>query len=334
MATQPLNIDVLASPDDHAPLGVAPDGAALVTGKGEAYPIRDGILYLLPRDVQRAELKEREREGWKKVFEANQWRVDGPAILELPDAGTDQYWKKCAAAFRFAEAIVGVAPGKCGLDLACGVGWATARFARRGARMIAADFNDTVHNGLGAAIQTRALGVAFDAVCCDGERLPIADASLDFAFICSALHHFTDPGKTLAEIHRVLKPGGVLIDICESFRTGFSDAQREEEHEQLVEFRGAGINEQSLTQAEYAALFAGAGFRLTTLLPDWDAVVEGAPPEAYMGRGLRDAARTHRRAIMRLLLGPLAFGPVVALLRWRRLKFTVCDRIFVARKRG
>jgi ubiquinone/menaquinone biosynthesis C-methylase UbiE len=38
----------------------------------------------------------------------------------------------------------------------------------------------------------------------------LSDRAFDTAFL-SLVIHFTDPAKTLAEMHRILKPGGALI---------------------------------------------------------------------------------------------------------------------------
>jgi predicted methyltransferase len=38
-------------------------------------------------------------------------------------------------------------------------------------------------------------------------------ASLDLAFVCDTYHHFAYPEKSLASIHRALKPQGALIVI-------------------------------------------------------------------------------------------------------------------------
>lgn len=42
----------------------------------------------------------------------------------------------------------------------------------------------------------------------DGQRLPFADASFDFVAAFHSLEHVDDPGKVLAEVRRVLSPGG------------------------------------------------------------------------------------------------------------------------------
>jgi len=42
-------------------------------------------------------------------------------------------------------------------------------------------------------------------------RLPLASASADFVFSIAALEHVPHPEKVLAEIHRILKPGGMAL---------------------------------------------------------------------------------------------------------------------------
>ena len=45
----------------------------------------------------------------------------------------------------------------------------------------------------------------------DAENLDFPDKHFDAVFSLYALHHFPDPGKALAEIFRVLKPGGSVV---------------------------------------------------------------------------------------------------------------------------
>lgn len=51
-------------------------------------------------------------------------------------------------------------------------------------------------------------------VVCTPTSAELPPASVDLAFICDVYHHFEFPVKTMASIHRALKPGGrlVLID--------------------------------------------------------------------------------------------------------------------------
>lgn len=47
-------------------------------------------------------------------------------------------------------------------------------------------------------------------LCCDANRLPLRTASLPFVFCYQTLHHFPDPAPIVAELRRVLVPGGWL----------------------------------------------------------------------------------------------------------------------------
>jgi len=44
----------------------------------------------------------------------------------------------------------------------------------------------------------------------DAHRIPLADASVDGVIIQAVLEHVLDPWRVVAEIHRVLRPGGVV----------------------------------------------------------------------------------------------------------------------------
>lgn len=48
-------------------------------------------------------------------------------------------------------------------------------------------------------------------VVCGPDSVNLPDDSIDLAFVCDAYHHFEFPQRTLASIHRALKPNGVLI---------------------------------------------------------------------------------------------------------------------------
>jgi SAM-dependent methyltransferase len=48
------------------------------------------------------------------------------------------------------------------------------------------------------------------AVACDAHQLPFADGVFDGAIVQAVLEHVVSPHQVVAEIHRVLKPGGVV----------------------------------------------------------------------------------------------------------------------------
>ena len=93
-------------------------------------------------------------------------------------------------------------------DLGCGTGQASAALAPFVAQVIAVD-------GSAAMLQAakRRLN-GFDNIDLrrgDLEALPIDDARLDAATLMLVLHHLPEPERVLAEVARVLKPGGRLL---------------------------------------------------------------------------------------------------------------------------
>lgn len=45
----------------------------------------------------------------------------------------------------------------------------------------------------------------------DAQALPFADSSIDHALLLDVIEHIPDPDRSLAELNRVLKPGGSLV---------------------------------------------------------------------------------------------------------------------------
>lgn len=97
---------------------------------------------------------------------------------------------------------VGVRPGLCLLDVACGPGYVAGVAAARGARVIGLDFSPLMV----AESRRRYPDIAF----CEGdaEALPFDDARFDAAVMNFGLLHLARPEVAIAEAHRVLAAGG------------------------------------------------------------------------------------------------------------------------------
>ena len=57
------------------------------------------------------------------------------------------------------------------------------------------------------------------------EQLPLISEAFDLVFCTCVLEYTTDPRAALAEIHRVLKPGGVLLLSVSGFSPRFDEAE-------------------------------------------------------------------------------------------------------------
>lgn len=97
---------------------------------------------------------------------------------------------------------VGAAPGVRLLDIACGTGALAAEAARRGAEAIGMDFAPAM---VAEAVR-RHPGVEFRAG--DAEAIPLPNASVDAVTCSFGMLHMERPERVLAEVARVLRPGG------------------------------------------------------------------------------------------------------------------------------
>ena len=101
-----------------------------------------------------------------------------------------------------------IGPGGQVLDLAAGTGTSSAAIARTGARVVAADFS------LGMMSEGRRRGAPVPFVGADGQHLPFAEDSFDAAVISFGLRNVHEPKLALAEMVRVVRPGGRVV-VCE-----------------------------------------------------------------------------------------------------------------------
>jgi demethylmenaquinone methyltransferase/2-methoxy-6-polyprenyl-1,4-benzoquinol methylase len=105
------------------------------------------------------------------------------------------------------RAVSQIAPGARVLDLCCGTGDLVAAELDRGLASIGIDFSETMLRRARAKLRSfpRARLVRADAL-----RLPFADATFDACTVGWGLRNLVDLSRGLAEIRRILKPGGVV----------------------------------------------------------------------------------------------------------------------------
>lgn len=111
---------------------------------------------------------------------------------------------RLAPAARRAVDAVEPVTGRDALDVAAGDGAAARNLAARGARVVAVDSSPAML----ARGRAATAGLAVDWRRGDALALPVADASVDVAVSSFGVMFAPDPARAVAELGRVLRPGG------------------------------------------------------------------------------------------------------------------------------
>jgi ubiquinone/menaquinone biosynthesis C-methylase UbiE len=149
----------------------------------------------------------------QKEAAIEQWTADPCGANEVDlEPGTREYFESLLAARAdYAPWMADVldysgAAGLEVLDVGCGQGIDLAGYAMAGANSVGVDLTPR-HVELAQAHLT-AMGLEATVVGGDAEQLPFPDSSFDRVSSNGVLHHTPDLPAALAEIHRVLCPGG------------------------------------------------------------------------------------------------------------------------------
>jgi demethylmenaquinone methyltransferase / 2-methoxy-6-polyprenyl-1,4-benzoquinol methylase len=94
------------------------------------------------------------------------------------------------------------------LDVATGTGLVAAELRRRGFEVTGLDLSPEM-----LAIAHRRFGDAVDLINASAEALPLASESFDHLTVTHVLRYVADPGATLAELARVVRPGGIVASL-------------------------------------------------------------------------------------------------------------------------
>jgi demethylmenaquinone methyltransferase/2-methoxy-6-polyprenyl-1,4-benzoquinol methylase len=136
-------------------------------------------------------------------------------INDLQSLGLHRRWK------RRLVALAQLGPGQRALDVCCGTGDVALALARTGAQVTGLDFSPEMLAVARRRAQTSNAPVEF--VQGDALALPFADATFDAVTISYGLRNLADFAAGLAEMARVLRPGGrlVVLDFGKPARRGW-----------------------------------------------------------------------------------------------------------------
>ncbi|MEU9980290.1 methyltransferase domain-containing protein [Streptomyces sp. NPDC050856] len=106
-------------------------------------------------------------------------------------------------------------PGSRVLEVGCGVGAQTVHLARNspGARLVAVDVSAASLELARARVAEHVPEARVEWHRADLYALPFDDAEFDHVFVCFVLEHLVEPGRALAAVRRVLRPGGTVTVI-------------------------------------------------------------------------------------------------------------------------
>lgn len=138
------------------------------------------------------------------VFDSVAPRYD--LMNDLMSMGMHRAWKA------YAVMVAHLREGQQVLDIAGGTGDLALAFAKKvGAtgRVVHTDINEAMlRTGRDRLLDA---GVALPTLVCDAEKLPFADGSFDLVSVAFGLRNMTHKDLALAQMNRVLKPGGKLL---------------------------------------------------------------------------------------------------------------------------
>ena len=138
------------------------------------------------------------------VFDSVASKYD--VMNDLMSVGMHRAWKA------YTVMVANLKPGDKALDIAGGTGDLAMAFAKKvgpTGQVVHTDINEAMlRTGRNRLIDA---GVVLPTLVCDAEQLPFPDAHFDVVSVAFGLRNMTHKDRALAEMCRVLKPGGRLL---------------------------------------------------------------------------------------------------------------------------
>lgn len=192
------------------------------------------------------------------------------------------------------------APGKKTLlDMPAGNGIATYSFAKAGFKVTAVEPDASKSVGRGAIAHVLQLsGLQAEIVAAFGEKLPFASCSFDLVYVRQGLHHASDLSRMLAEIARVVRPGGVLLACREHVVDNYGASLKAFLDSQVDQQLYGG--EHAFTLPDYQAAIVAAGLESLIVLGPFDSIINMFPntPEVLRAKILQSVPGRVLRTVL------------------------------------
>jgi ubiquinone/menaquinone biosynthesis C-methylase UbiE len=229
-------------------------------------------------------------------------RADG---LHSQDKSLQQEFNQWAAAGRGDEmedhhsditeqtlALMDLQPNDRVLDLGCGTGWAARRMAKivTAGEVVGLDVADEMlHRGKRASAGINNIRYLWGSA----ESIPVLDNRFSKVLSVESFYYYSNQGKALDEVHRVLAPGGKVFILINLYKDNPYSLRWVSELKVPV---------QALSEAEYIALLGQHGFNQIEVhrIPD-----RSPTPQVYSGKWFKNAEelRDFKRIGALLLIG-------------------------------
>ena len=173
-------------------------------------------------------------------------------------------------------ALMDIQPADRILDLGCGTGWASRRMARlaRNGEVVGLDVaNEMLRRAEEASSAFQNVRYVWGSA----ENIPEADNAFGKVLSVESFYYYTDQGKALDELRRVMAPEAKLFILINLYK---------DNHYSLRWVSELKVPVQALSESEYKALLEKHGFRNVEArrIPD-----RSPTPETYSGKWFKNA---------------------------------------------
>lgn len=246
-----------------------PQGEGLFCPAEERWFATEGAVHRLLPAERRRQIQPF-LELYQRVRRDEGWRAE-PGLPEVPPRHPHAaIWRRRARHFRsgmeLLRAHLGRGPWNV-LEVGAGCCWAAARLVADGHQVTAVDVNLDPDDGLLAADRLVGDPGRLPRAEAEMDALPLPPGQFDVVLAAGALHYAARPGRTLVELRRVTRRGGLLLVLDSPVYRRRRDGEamvraRARDHARLAGADVAELQSSFFVYRELGPLFASAGWAL------------------------------------------------------------------------